>query len=175
MRVQELMVRDVAVCSPETDLARAARIMWERDCGALPVVVDQKVVGIITDRDIAMSVATKERPAREIQVREVVNGPAFAVHPNDDIARALELMAEKQVRRVPVVDAEQRLHGILSASDIILAADKVRGSGADDLSYMDAMGVLKAISRRRIGRRQEPRGGVSEAKAARKRISAAGA
>src|SRR5438046_771357 len=150
MKVQDLMVRKVVTCSPETDLAEAAWTMWEGDCGALPVVSEQKVVGIITDRDISMTLAGQSRPAREVRVREVLSGRLQQVRPEDDCATALELMEEHQVRRLPVVDSEQRLQGIISLNDFIVDVDKVRGVSEDDISYLEVMGVLKAVSRHRL-------------------------
>jgi predicted transcriptional regulator len=144
------MVRDVAICGPETDLAEAARTMRENDCGALPVVANRKVVGIITDRDLSMFLAADSRPAREIRVREMVKGPVQMVQVDDDCTRALELMAVNQIRRLPVIDMEERLQGIISLNDFIIQVDKVRGVTEDDLSYLDVMGALKAVSRHRV-------------------------
>src|SRR5262245_46473489 len=104
MKVRELMVRDVATCTPEMSLAEAASAMDRSDCGALPVVSERKVVGMITDRDILMCLAVGSRPASEICVGEVLSGRVRTVQAEDDCALALELMAENQIRRLPVVD-----------------------------------------------------------------------
>ena len=150
MRVRELMVRDVATCGPDTDFAQASRIMLEMDCGALPVVIDRRVLGIVTDRDIAMRLASDARSAREVRVAEVLKGPLHAIHPDDDCARALEIMAVNQLRRLPVVDSDLKLQGMLTLNDFILHVDKVRGVTEDDLSYLEVMGALKAVSRHRV-------------------------
>jgi CBS domain-containing protein len=155
MKVHELMVRKVATCGPETTFAEAAWTMRETDCGALPVVADGKVVGIITDRDLSMRLAAQSRAAREIRVGEALNGRLLTVRPEDDCATALELMAENQIRRLPVVDSEGKLQGVLSLNDFILHVDKVRGVTEDDLSYLEVMGALKAVSRHRLVPRAE--------------------
>jgi CBS domain-containing protein len=180
MQVAEMMTRDVATCHPETTLARAAWTMWERDCGLLVVVCDDKVVGVITDRDIAMALATRPRPAHEIHVGEVQGGILQAVQPGDDVARAMELLAEHRLRRLPVVDIDGRLQGILALSDLIQAAHKLQGDTADDISFLDVVGVLKAVTRPRMKEREhreeppEPRSRAREVRGARKRVSPSG-
>ena len=123
-RVQEIMTSDVEACNPTTDLAAAAMVMWRRDCGFLPVVdtVTRGVVGVITDRDICMAVATKGRRASEIQASEVVSGKAHTCAPSDPIRSALEVMRANRVRRLPVVDAQGALTGVLSLNDVVLHA-----------------------------------------------------
>lgn len=145
MRVKEIMTADVAACGPEDDLARAACMLFERDCGALPVVQDGKVVGLITDRDIAVAGATRGRPLHEIRVAEVASQDVWACVQDDDLRTALDLMASNQVRRVPVVDSEDRLRGILSLNDILQRARG--GSGAP--SATEVIAALREIGQRR--------------------------
>jgi len=123
-RVQDIMTSDVEDCNPTTDLASAAMVMWRRDCGFLPVVdtVTKGVVGAITDRDICMAVATKGRRASEIQVSEVISGKAYTCAPSDPIRKALDVMRANRVRRLPVVDAQGALTGVLSLNDVVLHA-----------------------------------------------------
>ena len=107
MKVQELMTADVKSCSPDTSLAAAAGRMWEGDCGALPVIDGAgKFIGMITDRDICMAVATKHRLAAEILVSEVSSGAVYVCQSNDEVQFALKTMRKEQVRRLPVVNAE---------------------------------------------------------------------
>src|ERR1041385_5520229 len=107
MKVRELMTAEVKACSPDTSLAAAAGRMWEGDCGALPVVDDAgKFIGMITDRDICMAVATRHRLAGEILVSEVSSGAIYVCQPDDDVQFALKTMRQEQVRRLPVVNAE---------------------------------------------------------------------
>ena len=145
MRVKEIMSTDVAVCRPEDDLARAAVLLFERDCGALPVVQDDTVVGVITDRDIAIAGATKGRPLHAIAVGEVASPDVWACVPDDDVRTALDLMAANQVRRIPVVDSEERIRGILSLNDVL---QRARG-GSGSPSPSEIVAALKEIGQRR--------------------------
>ncbi len=125
MKVREIMTSDVKTCRPETNLAEAVKLMWERDCGVLPVVrSDGKVSGMITDRDICAAIATRGRTADRIAVSEVTGtgGQACTCAPDDDAIVALQRMKAQRVRRLPVVDAQGRLKGILSLNDVVTRA-----------------------------------------------------
>ena len=125
MTVKELQTSDVKTVSPDTDLAVVARLMWEGDCGAVPVVTeDRKVIGMITDRDICIASATRSKPPAEIRASEVIstNHGVHAVKPDDDVRIALRAMRKHRVRRLPVVDREQRLTGIVSINDLAINA-----------------------------------------------------
>ena len=123
MRVRDVMTSDVRTCRPETNLADVVRHMWDGDCGALPVVNDEgRVTGMITDRDICIAVATRGRSADRIAVREVAQGHAYTCLPDDDATVALQTMKSHKIRRLPVVDAEGRLRGILSLNDVVTHA-----------------------------------------------------
>jgi CBS domain-containing protein len=120
MKVRDLMTSDVRTCRPETNLAEAVRDMWEGDCGALPVVNDDgRVIGIITDRDICIALATRGRAADRIAVREVPHGHVYTCLPEDDTTTALQTMKAHKVRRLPVVDADGHVRGILSLNDVV--------------------------------------------------------
>ena len=122
MKVQDIMTSDVQCCGPDTNLAEASLIMWENDCGALPVLeASGKVVGMVTDRDICMAVGTRNRAPSEITVFEVKPNPRelYACAPEDDIHAALKTMREQGVRRLPVVNDDNELVGILSVDDLI--------------------------------------------------------
>ena len=119
-KVKDVMTPDVRTCRPDASLAEATKEFWDADCGALPVVSDEgRVIGMITDRDICIAVATKGRTADRIAVREVTTNQAHTCLADDDIAVALQTMKTHQVRRLPVVDAEGHLRGILSLNDIV--------------------------------------------------------
>jgi CBS domain-containing protein len=130
---------------PETSLATAAMMMWESDCGVLPVVnVSDKVVGMITDRDICMSAASKHCDPSTIAVAEVISGNAYVCKSDDDVRDALKTMKEKRVRRLPVLDAEGNLRGILSMNDVVLRA-KEDDAKKQDLSYGDVMRTFRSL------------------------------
>lgn len=123
MTVRDLMTTEVRTCRPDTTLAEAVRDMFEGDCGVLPVVSDDgRIAGIITDRDICIAVATRGQPADRIAVREVAQSYVHTSLPNDETAAALQTMKRHRIRRLPVVDANGHLQGILSLNDIVTHA-----------------------------------------------------
>jgi len=123
MRVRELMTSEVRTCRAETSLAEAVREMWEGDCGALPVVNDEgRVIGMITDRDICIALATRGRSADRVAVREVAHGHVHTCLRDDDATVALQTMKAHKIRRLPVVDAEGHVQGILSLNDVVTHA-----------------------------------------------------
>jgi CBS domain-containing protein len=142
MKVQEIMTEDVKACFPDANLATAAALMWETDCGILPVVVNGgNAVGVITDRDIALAVGTRGRAPQEIRVDEVIQGPLSACSLNDDVHTALKTMRKDKVRRLPVLTDDGVLKGILSLNDVVLHAQK----GNKELGYDDVVSTFKAI------------------------------
>ena len=129
MKVKDLMTTDVKRCSPETNLASAAKIMWEGDCGAVPVTDERDhVVGVITDRDICIAAATRPSREGEIPVKDVISKAVYTCAPGDDVRAALDTMKARKVRRLPVVDQGGRLVGIVSIHDI---AEQSRNRGGD--------------------------------------------
>ena len=142
MKVRDLMKKNVTVCELHTSLASAAVMMWDSDCGVLPVVgPEAQVVGIITDRDITIALATKGKTGSEICVGEVTSGRVDSCLGDDDINRALKLMAEKKIRRVPVVGHDGKLQGIISINDAIVHAHP----DYPELSDAEVMATLKKI------------------------------
>lgn len=141
MLVRELFIRNPAFCRPDTNVAAAASLMWERDCGMLPVVDHaQHLVGLITDRDICMALSTRDLRPSTLPVRDVMTTPAHGITMGDSLAHALKVMRQHRVRRLPVVDSEGKLEGVLSLNDLILAAGETREPG-----YEDVMLTQKAI------------------------------
>jgi len=146
MRAEEIMTKDVQSCRPEASLAQAAALMWDYDCGAMPVVDDSnRVMGMITDRDIAIAAATKGRSATEITVGEVMSGNVYACARDEDVKSALTTMRRERVRRLPVIGADGKLAGILSINDVVLRADVGKGRQAAEISYEDVVGTFKAV------------------------------
>jgi CBS domain-containing protein len=121
MKVRDAMTREVKTCAPETDLAAAARSMWMRNCGILPVVDDKgEVAGVITDRDICIATGCRRRDPATILVSEVMTRQVHSCLPEADICEALQIMEQKQVRRLPVIDSAGKLCGVLSLNDMVL-------------------------------------------------------
>jgi len=151
MKVQDIMTSDAQCCGPDTNLAAAAKMMWDSDCGALPVLNAQgRVVGMITDRDICMAAATKNKPPSEITVWETTSGKASRCLPTDDVHIALDIMKRERVRRLPVVDEEGVFQGIIALNDFLLAAQETRGTNIPAVSYEDVVHTMKAISAHRM-------------------------
>ena len=146
MKVQDIMTADVKSCSPEANLAAISEIMFTSDYGMLPVVNDRgSVNGLITDRDICIAVGTKGRRASDITVGEVISGEVFACAPDDDVRTALETMQKARVRRLPVIDREGGLLGILSMSDMVRCAEKNNGKKSSALSCEEVVKAYRAI------------------------------
>ena len=123
MRVQDVMTSPAHSCTREVSLADAALAMRDYDCGALPVLdAAGRPVGILTDRDICLAVSRKNRFPATIPVREVMTMHPLTCTPASDLADVLGAMAASQVRRLPVVDSDDRLVGILSLSDVVSGA-----------------------------------------------------
>ncbi|HEY6573284.1 MAG TPA: CBS domain-containing protein [Candidatus Eisenbacteria bacterium] len=151
MRVQDLMTWDPESCTAHHDLAHAAMIMWRRDCGIVPVVEGgtNKLIGVITDRDICMATATKGRSPAAITVGDVMSKEPTTCLPGDDLKTALRKMSDSQVRRLPVADTQGYLRGIVGLNDLILHAEKTDRHGEAPVTYTDVVGVLRAVCKHR--------------------------
>ncbi len=144
MNVSDLMMTDVESCHPSSSLQDIAITMWNKDCGSIPIIDEQnKIVSIVTDRDIAMAAALKHKALCDITVDEVTaDHPIFTCNPSDDIHIALDIMQLNEIRRLPVVTDEGELTGILSIGDIVGAT--APGNNAD-LSASDTINTLKSV------------------------------
>lgn len=151
MKVKEAMTSNVRACRPYSNLAEAAALLWEGDCGVLPVVDDGgRLAGVVTDRDIAIGLGTRNRLPAEVPVGEVMTTGVHACAPDDDVLHALVLMRTKKVRRLAVLDPEGKLRGLLSLNDLILKAQPGGAKKtAKGLTYDDVMVALKGICEHR--------------------------
>lgn len=140
MKIETLMTRPVRACAPTDTLDTAAHLMWEGDCGIVPVVdADGRPVGVLTDRDVCMSALFNGAPLGELPVARAMSRELVCVSSSDSIHDALDRMRERRVRRLPVVDAEGRLAGMLSLADVAglwsrREGDDERELRADDLA-----------------------------------------
>ena len=131
MKIKEVMTPNAKAIWLTESLSDAAQLMWDNDCGILPVIKDgRRVVGLITDRDICMATAIRDTNPSSISVEEVMSGEVYAVQPEDELDRALQIMQEHKIRRLPVVNPAGELEGILSMNDIVLKA--VESDGATE-------------------------------------------
>jgi CBS domain-containing protein len=148
MKTKELMTSDVKSCGPATNLAAAAQIMWDEDCGALPVTDERgKVIGVITDRDICIAAATRARAEGDIPVQDVMSKTVYTCSPGDDVRTALETMRARKVRRLPVVDQGGKLAGIVSIHDIALQSRSSKGADLAADAVVDTFIAIGAPAR----------------------------
>lgn len=125
MTVRELMTTPPHTCRPDANAAAVTQLMWDHDCGFVPVVDDQgHVAGVVTDRDICVAASTRHVPPDRISASQAMSTDVHACLPDDAVNDALAMMKEHQVRRVPVVDSYGRLQGVLSMNDIARAVGK---------------------------------------------------
>jgi CBS domain-containing protein len=124
MQIKHIMTTNVGTCQPQTNLAAVAKLMWDRDCGFVPIVdAAGKVAGVITDRDICVASATRRLPPEQITAAQAMrHQPIHSGRPEDTIDKALATMKQFQVRRLPVIAADSTLKGVVSMNDIVLAA-----------------------------------------------------
>ena len=127
MKVKDVMTKEPKTCTLDTTLAEAAHLMWEGDCGMLPVVDDGELVGIVTDRDMYIALATRDARASQLRVGAVASRNVVTCEPEDDIREALAKMKEARVRRLPVVGFGRTVAGVLSMNDIVLRAGSNKG------------------------------------------------
>ncbi len=132
MYLQQVMSTPAVTCLPTDRLNAAAQRMWEYDCGAIPVVhSDGSIAGMITDRDICMAAYTQGCALSEIPVSSTMARQVFTCRPDDSIETAERIMADKQIRRVPVVDESQHPIGMVSINDLALHAWLQKRNGVD--------------------------------------------
>ena len=141
MKVKKMMTAEAESCRAEESLTKAAEIMKRRDCGVVPIVDDEnRVVGMITDRDIAIAVCSLNRKPSQIKIGEIAGGSIITCSTDEETEDALKKMRRKRVKRLPVISQNKEFAGILSITDILLK---------DKKSKKKAFSALKAISRPR--------------------------
>jgi CBS domain-containing protein len=133
MKVRELMTSNVTAGTPDTTVAEAAHRMWERDCGILPVVDDGELVGVVTDRDMYIALATQNERAANLRIGAVATKKVATCGPDDEVRAALDTMTQARIRRLPVVGPDEALIGMLSLNDIVLAAGPGKDVSSDDI------------------------------------------
>jgi CBS-domain-containing membrane protein len=125
MKAEDVMTRRVVACRADSDLSQAARLMWENDCGSIPVVdADDCLVGILTDRDACMGAYFQGRALRELPAASCMAREVASCQPSDSALDVVRLMAERRVRRIPVTDGQGHLVGMVGWSDLLGAAEK---------------------------------------------------
>jgi CBS-domain-containing membrane protein len=147
VNVAQIMKADVESCAPDDNLAAAASRMWDADIGCLPVVsVDGRVVGMVTDRDICMAALTRGQALHQVSVSVAMSKEILSCSPEATLAEAEEIMRSGQVRRLPVIDSDGSLAGIVSLNDLARLAGREMGRKNRDLSAQEVAATLAAIS-----------------------------
>jgi len=132
--IRDLMTENPTTVEPSATLVEAARVMAQEDVGPVPVVEGGRVVGILTDRDIVVRAVAEGRDPQSTTVQDVVSTDLATVQPDSSLDEALQLMAQRQVRRLPVVEGE-KLVGIVAQADVARAADEEQtGEVVQDIS-----------------------------------------
>ena len=139
MHVTDIMTPDPACCTPGTMLPKVARLMVNMDCGEIPVVDNlesRQLLGVVTDRDIVCrAIALDQNPA-EVEVSEVMTAPVISIAEDADLHECYEKMVQNQIRRIPVVDVQGKITGIIAQADI-----------AREAGLQETAGILRNISR----------------------------
>jgi CBS domain-containing protein len=145
VKVRDVYTMNPARCGPDSNLATAAWAMWENDCGIVPVVdEDGRLMGVLSDRDITMAAITKNRAPSDIHVREVMTGAVHSCHPGDDVLDTLKTLAAYRIRRLPVVDGDGGLIGVLSLSDLVHRA-QIPGTAPEEVPAEELLVTLKEV------------------------------
>lgn len=131
MEVSDVMTADCKFCRPEDDLATLARRMAEEDIGSVPVGEGEKLVGMVTDRDIVVRGLAQGGDVSALTASDVMSEPVLYCYEDQDCGEVAATMARQQVRRVPVVDRAKRLRGIVSVSDLARGGASVAVSHAE--------------------------------------------
>ena len=146
MNVGQLMNREVETCRVDDSLAVAARKMWDRDIGCLPVLGRQgHLVGVVTDRDICMAGYTQGRSLNDIPVSVAVSRQLHTCREEDTLLEAEEIMRSRQVRRLPVLDEYGGLAGMISLSDLVRALERQSGRRRRQLTAEEVSATLAAV------------------------------
>src|SRR6266545_4385766 len=124
MKVQDIMISKPLSCTPQSNLAEVAQLMWQGDLGIVSIIDSAgQLLGVVTDRDICIAASTQDKAPSQIFVSDLPHGDIYTCRPEDLALAALTLMRERRVRRLPVTTANGTLQGIISINDLVLAAE----------------------------------------------------
>ena len=147
MKVKELMTADPATVEPDATLGAVATLMKQEDCGSIPVVQGGRLLGIVTDRDIVIRAVAAGKDPRSTKVAEVMSADPITIRSDDDVTEAERLMADRQIRRLPVCD-DGKLAGIIAIGQLARREHDEERTGE----------TLKEISEPKSGRGSHARG-----------------
>lgn len=136
MKIRDIMTREPEVIRPDASIQEAAQIMKQLNVGSLPVCNGRKVLGMITDRDITTRATAERRDSNSTPVKEIMSAEVYYCFDDQDVREAAEVMSQYQIRRLPIVDRDKNLVGIVSLGDLSVDAgsDKLSGDTLEDIS-----------------------------------------
>jgi CBS domain-containing protein len=138
MIISEVMTRDVRIVSPDDTLEAAARLMEEQDFGSLPVAENDRLVGMLTDRDITIRAVARGLIPRDSTVREIMSAEVKYVYDDESVRDVAIVMGDLHVRRLPVLDRDKRLVGIVSLGDLALTKPTSAGDALQAIAEAPA-------------------------------------
>ena len=134
MKVQEIMTKVVAVLPLDAQLSEVARVMRDYDIGSVPIADQEQLVGMVTDRDIVVRAVADGAALDVRRARDVMSPSVLYCYEDQSVEEALDVMSEQQVRRLPVLDAERRLVGVVSLGDVSQAVAQKAGGALKEIS-----------------------------------------
>jgi CBS domain-containing protein len=126
-KCNEVMTKNPVCCLPNDMVAKVAQLMKSKDIGPVPIIENEqtkKIVGIVTDRDLALKIVAEGRDAKSTKAEEVMTRKVVTCRGEDDVQKALDAMSEHQLRRIPVVDNDNRIVGIIAQADVATRVDQ---------------------------------------------------
>ena len=126
-KCNEVMTKNPVCCLPNDMVAKVAQLMKSKDIGPVPIIENEqtkKLVGIVTDRDLALKIVAEGRDAKSTKAEEVMTRKVVTCRSEDDVQKALDAMSEHQLRRIPVVDNDNRIVGIIAQADVATRVDQ---------------------------------------------------
>jgi CBS domain-containing protein len=131
-KCHEVMTKDPVCCLPDDSAAKAAELMKNENIGSIPVIDSEqsrKLVGIVTDRDLALKIVAEALDAKSTTLETIMTHKVVTCHADDDVQKALDAMAEHQLRRIPVLDDNHRIVGIIAQADVATRVDEPERTG----------------------------------------------
>ena len=126
-KCNEVMTKNPVCCLPNDMVAKVAQLMKSKDIGPVPIIENEqtkKLVGIVTDRDLALKIVAEGRDAKSTKAEEVMTRKVVTCRGEDDVQKALDAMSEHQLRRIPVVDNDNKIVGIIAQADVATRVDQ---------------------------------------------------
>lgn len=152
MRIQDLMTRQVQSCQPEDTLEHAAQLMWNFDCGCIPVCTGDgtsRVAGMITDRDICMSALFQGKALRDLRVSDAMSKSVQTCRASDSLAQAEKILRNARIRRLPVLDERDAFVGMISLADLAREAAREQAQQRKEITESEVGDTLAAICQSR--------------------------